>query len=296
MKKITMICLGLTALLLTATAFLPVRAETAQRGISLSSNALTVKVGETKTFTITAFDTIADVAISSNNTNVAQVDHATWTTDAVGANETKTDTITVTGVSAGQATITVAFIDAVIFETEEDLSGQNRTLNVQVTDSASETPGGNTGGNSGTGTGGNRPDNSNPSDDNPGSNNGNTGSIDPPVDNDDNHHNNQANINNNQVANNNVNRPATSGPTPNEATSAEDDKADEDSANSDPDSSASQQPDSDHDSNSSSNQKPESEVKPAKANDPPIALIITGVVALVAAAIGGGVYFYRKQH
>ena len=102
----------------------------ASGNITASPSYLTVEVGSTKTFTITATNTIGDVAISSSNTNVATVNTSEWGTGMVDEGQTKSGTITVTGVSEGTATITLT-LDAATFDSE-DLSGQKRTISVTV--------------------------------------------------------------------------------------------------------------------------------------------------------------------
>ena len=123
MKKILYI------ILLFFFAFFPIHVI-AKGYINVSSNSLTIEQGGSKTFTITAFNAIGDVSISSNNSNIASVNANEWTTGMVGAEETKSGTITVTGVNVGTTTITLK-IDAATFD-EEDLSGQTRTITVNV--------------------------------------------------------------------------------------------------------------------------------------------------------------------
>ena len=99
-------------------------------GISVSPSSLTIEVGSSKTFTITAANAIGDVAIFSNNAGVASVSTGEWSTGMVEEGQTKTGTITVTGRSVGSSTITLS-IDAATFD-GDDLSGQTRTVSVSV--------------------------------------------------------------------------------------------------------------------------------------------------------------------
>lgn len=102
----------------------------ASGGIAVSPTSLTIEVGSSKTFKITATNAIGDVLISSSNTGVAKVNTSEWSTGMVDENETKSETITVTGVSEGSAVITLD-IDAATFDSE-DLSGTKKTINVTV--------------------------------------------------------------------------------------------------------------------------------------------------------------------
>ena len=102
----------------------------AEGNISVSPTSLTLEVGETKTFTISAYNTIGDVSIYSNNSSVASVGSSSWGTGMVDEKQTTTGTITVTGNSVGSATISLN-IDAATFD-DEDLSGQVRTVTVNV--------------------------------------------------------------------------------------------------------------------------------------------------------------------
>lgn len=102
----------------------------ASGNISASPSSLTIEVGSSKTFTITATNTIGDVSISSSNTGVAKISTSVWETGMVDEGQTKSGTITVTGVSEGSATITLT-LDAATFD-GEDLAGQKRTVTVNV--------------------------------------------------------------------------------------------------------------------------------------------------------------------
>lgn len=124
MKKI------LTNLILAGAFLLLPISVFASGNITASPSSLSIEVGSSKTFTITATNTIGDVAISSSNTGVAKVSLSEWGTGMVEEGQTKTGTITVTGVSVGTATITLT-LDAATFDAE-DLAGQKRTITVTV--------------------------------------------------------------------------------------------------------------------------------------------------------------------
>ena len=126
--------------------------------ISASPTYLTIEVGSSKTFTITAYNTIGDVSISSSNSGVASVNISEWGTGMVDEGQTRTGTVTVTGKSVGTATITLV-LDAATFDAE-DLAGQTRTITVNViakpTTPSQPTQPSNPGGNN---TGNNKPSN-----------------------------------------------------------------------------------------------------------------------------------------
>lgn len=103
----------------------------ASGGITISPTSLTIEEGSSKTFTITATNTIGDVnSISSSNSSVASVSAGSWGTGMIGPGETRSTTITVTGNSEGTATITLN-LNAATFD-EESITGQ-RTVSVTVT-------------------------------------------------------------------------------------------------------------------------------------------------------------------
>lgn len=103
--------------------------------ISVSPTSLTIEEGSSKTFTITAYNTIGDVKISSSNTSVASVSASEWETGMVGSGETKKGTITVKGLTAGTTTVSVVIRDAATFD-EEVLTG---TKTITITVKAKET-------------------------------------------------------------------------------------------------------------------------------------------------------------
>lgn len=98
--------------------------------VSTSPGSLDMEVGSSKTFTITFYNTIGDVSISSSNSSVASVSASEWGTGMIDEKQTKSTTITVNGGSVGTATITVS-IDAATFD-GEDLAGQTRQVTVNV--------------------------------------------------------------------------------------------------------------------------------------------------------------------
>ena len=123
MKKI------LYSILLSLFVLFPV-SVLAEGYISASPGSLTIEQGSSKTFTITAYNAIGDVSISSNNSGVASVSTGSWGTGMVGEKETKSGAITVTGNSVGTTTISLV-IDGATFDSE-DLSGQTQTITVNV--------------------------------------------------------------------------------------------------------------------------------------------------------------------
>ena len=106
--------------------------------ISASPTSLTIEVGSSKTFTISAYNAIGDVSISSSNSGVASVSTGEWGTGMVDEGQNKTGIITVTGKSVGTATI-ILTIDAATFD-GDDLAGQTRTVNVNVVAKPTPTP------------------------------------------------------------------------------------------------------------------------------------------------------------
>lgn len=106
--------------------------------VSVSPSSLTIEEGSSKTFTISAYNTIGDVSISSSNSGVASISTGEWGTGMVDEGQTKTGTITVKGKSVGTATITLT-IDAATFD-GDDLAGQTRTVTVNVVAKPTPTP------------------------------------------------------------------------------------------------------------------------------------------------------------
>lgn len=102
----------------------------ASGGITISAPNLTIEVGSTNTFVVTATNTIGDVSIASSNPDVAQVDVSEWSTGMIEEGQTKSGTITVTGVHEGSAVVTLT-LDAATFD-GEDLAGRTLTIAVNV--------------------------------------------------------------------------------------------------------------------------------------------------------------------
>ena len=126
MKKIKICLIALILLLL----ILPT-AVFAAGSIKPSTTSLSIKKGSTKTFKVTASNACGRVDISSSNSAVAKVNVSSqWL-------ENNSVTVTVTGVSAGTAKITVRLSDAATFD-EEELSG-SYIVNVTVTDPQANT-------------------------------------------------------------------------------------------------------------------------------------------------------------
>ena len=95
--------------------------------INVSSSNLSMKVGETKTFTITANNAAGRVDISSTNTSVATVSTSNYFLDM---NSVK---ITVTAKSAGTAKVNVVLTDVATYDSEV-ISG-TKVINITVTNS-----------------------------------------------------------------------------------------------------------------------------------------------------------------
>lgn len=102
----------------------------AEGNISVSPQSLNLEVGETKTFTITAYNVVGDAKIKSNDTNIVTLDNEEWETGIIEEEQTKVSEITIKGIAIGSTEI-VLTLDAATFDSE-DLSGQTRTLYVNV--------------------------------------------------------------------------------------------------------------------------------------------------------------------
>lgn len=98
--------------------------------ITVSTDKIILEVGEKKTFTISAYNTIGDVTIESNNSSIADVNPSEWETGTIEDGKTITGEITVTGNSVGTASIKIT-LDAATFDSEE-LTGEVRTINVNI--------------------------------------------------------------------------------------------------------------------------------------------------------------------
>ena len=123
MKKIIKSILLVVLLLFPAAVF-------ALGDITVSPDTLTIEVGSSKTFKITAYNTIGDITISSSDSTVAKVSESFWSTEMVDELQTIEKTITVQGLKEGNAVITLT-LDAATFDMD-DLEGQTRTLIVSV--------------------------------------------------------------------------------------------------------------------------------------------------------------------
>lgn len=102
----------------------------AEGNITASPSNLTIERGKSKTFTISAYNTIGDVSISSSNSNIATVSSSEWSTGMVEEKQTKTVSIKVKAISNGDCEI-ILKIDGATFDSE-DLSGQVRKIKVSV--------------------------------------------------------------------------------------------------------------------------------------------------------------------
>lgn len=100
--------------------------------IAPSPRSLSIKTGGTGTFTITASNACGKVDISSSNPDVAAV-----TSSSSQWLENNSTSVSVKGVAAGTASITVRLSDAATFD-EEELSG-SYTVTVTVKDPVSST-------------------------------------------------------------------------------------------------------------------------------------------------------------
>ncbi len=126
----------LTIIIIAALFILIPESVFALGNISISPSTLTIEVGSSRTFTITATNTIGDVTISSSNSSIASVNTNEWETGMVEEGQTKKGNIKVTGMSEGTATITLT-LDAATFD-GEDLEGQTRTVTVTVVKKADQ--------------------------------------------------------------------------------------------------------------------------------------------------------------
>lgn len=131
MKKI------LFSILITVISIFPFKVM-AEGYISAAPKSLTIEQGSSKAFTITAYNAIGDVYISSSNSGVASVSTEEWGTGMVEEKNTKTGTIIVTGKSLGSTTINLT-IDGATFDSE-DLSDQTIIINVTVVEKPTPPP------------------------------------------------------------------------------------------------------------------------------------------------------------
>ena len=121
MKKI------LYSILLTLFALFPTSIFAAG-DISVSPTSLTIEKGSSKTFTITAYNTIGDVSIETKDNSIASISTNQWSTGMVEEKQNKTGTITVTANEVGTTEI-VLKTDAATFDEEEII----KTLTVKIT-------------------------------------------------------------------------------------------------------------------------------------------------------------------
>lgn len=98
--------------------------------ISVSQELLTIEQGESKIFTIEAFNAIGDVYIESNNSDIAMVRDNEWGTGIIGDHEMKYGNIFVNGVNVGTTEI-ILTIDGATFD-YDDLSEQVKTITINV--------------------------------------------------------------------------------------------------------------------------------------------------------------------
>ena len=115
--------------------FLPISVY-AKGNISIDSSSLTIRLGDTKTVTISAYNAVGDVSISSNDTSIVSVDKDYWDTGIIDDDKTVEGVISLKGEKVGATTITLK-IDGATFD-EEDLSGQTKTINVNVVNDIDE--------------------------------------------------------------------------------------------------------------------------------------------------------------
>ena len=97
--------------------------------INVSENSITLKEGETKTFTISAENAAGVVGIKTNDTTVATVSESTFFFDSSLASS-KSIEVSVTGIKEGQTTIIIELNDVATFDMEE-LTG-TKTIEVIV--------------------------------------------------------------------------------------------------------------------------------------------------------------------
>ena len=97
-------------------------------GVTVSQSNVSMSVGDSKTITLTGNDATGNVAVSSSNTSVATVSiSSNWI-------ENNSTTITITGKSAGSATI---YITGVVSNSSGSETNINTSINVTVTSNSS---------------------------------------------------------------------------------------------------------------------------------------------------------------
>ncbi|MBR4351316.1 MAG: hypothetical protein IKP98_03765, partial [Bacilli bacterium] len=132
MKKYLIYVLTLVILLFPKIAY-------ASGGMSVSTSSLTIEAGSSKTFTISASNTIGDASISSSNTTIASVSTGFWETGMVGEGENKSGTVTVNGRNIGTTNIHIVF-DGATFDGETISYSRDITVTVIAKPTPTPTP------------------------------------------------------------------------------------------------------------------------------------------------------------
>lgn len=97
--------------------------------ISASPSSITVEVGSSASFTITAQNAVGDVTIASNNGGIAQINKSFFETGAIGGGQTVNGVVTVMGISEGSTSIILS-IDGATFDSERIKGEQSIIVNV----------------------------------------------------------------------------------------------------------------------------------------------------------------------
>lgn len=121
--------------LLLAIALIPFKV-CASGGFSVSNSSISMYPGETKTITITSNNAVGKLNISSSNSGVASVGPGSIFIQNPGS----TGSITITSNSVGTATISVVASNNFATMDEEILTGQTRTITVNVIAKPAPTP------------------------------------------------------------------------------------------------------------------------------------------------------------
>lgn len=108
----------------------------ASGSVTPSTNNITIAKGKSTTFTVNANNVAGKVNVKSSNTNIVTINADTHFFDT-SLNDT-TWTITVTGVSGGEADIEIELADVATFDSEE-LTGTKK-VHVKVEDTQTEVP------------------------------------------------------------------------------------------------------------------------------------------------------------
>lgn len=123
MKKTIKLFLIITILILPTNVF-------SRGSITVSPSNITVEVGTSKIITIAYFNTIGEAQISSKNPSIATISKTDSNSGIVDAEDTKNDSVYVTGKSVG--TTSINFICTGATFDEESINNQVRTVNVTV--------------------------------------------------------------------------------------------------------------------------------------------------------------------